>query len=633
MNDEAPRLSLTDVFGGHDTEEHADLARLDPGVTIRGRPSEPSRAPTAALAGLERSAKSDEPSARIARGKELARGGMGVVYLGEQRSLGRIVAVKELREDTRSRATAQGLREEAWVLGAIEHPNVVPIYDLMLDAHGDPSVVLKRIEGESWSSLLADESRVREGYGASDVLEWHLSVLMQVANAVSFAHSRGLIHRDIKPENVMVGRFGEVYLVDWGIAVAITDDGTGRFHLTSEVRSFAGTPRYMAPEMLGGRGAELGVHTDVYLLGATLFHVVAGRAPHRGGSIMEIATQLACEDPVVPDDVPARLADICRTAMARDPKQRFASADAFRAAIADFLRRRDALVLAEEGEKKLAELAELAAARPDDPEAHRALMFNTYSEARLGFRLARRISSEDEQVIAGLQRANETMIAYLLDQGDVASASTLVSGLVRPLPPDLAARYEAGKRAENTQRRRLAELEALGREADATVGSRTRFIVYALMAGVFVLGGIAGHFHHATQTHSAMIGLSVAMIAALSLVGLVTRRSLLVNALSKNIFFAVLIAFGGKLLIHATIAILGEPAWHGYVLVGLVYAAVGATIALRYQRWVWPIAISFAAAALGGAVWPSLRYLFFAGASLLMVLVLAWMYRLESGKK
>lgn len=630
MNDadlEAPRLSLTDVFGLHDTDEQAELAQRDPFVTIRGRPSDPGRAPTSALDELRRNGS--EPSARIQRLRELGRGGMGVVYLAVQRALGRSVAVKELREDVRGRATSQSLMQEAWVLGAMEHPNVVPVYDLMIDEHGDPVVVLKRIEGESWLELIEDEARVRETYGASDVLEWHLSVLMQVCNAVSFAHSRGLVHRDIKPENVMVGRFGEVYLVDWGVAVALRDDGSGRFPLASDVETFAGTPRYMAPEMLGGRAARLGIHTDIYLLGATLFHMLAKRAPHQGETIMQIATRLALEDPDPPEGAPPRLAEICRTAMARDPEQRYASADAFRAAIADYLRRRDALLLAEEGEKKLAELRALAVTPGDDREAHRLRMFNLYSESRLGFRLARRMWPESVEVSDGLQRVAETMIAYLVDQGDVGSATTLVGQLVRPLPPELAARYEAARYAETTQKRRLVELEALGRENDPTVSHRPRFVAYAILATLFVISGALGHFLHPFETHSALIANSAGLLVAISVVGFVARKALLSTALNRDIYLAVFVAFSAKLLVHLAAAILGAPPWQGYVFVGVPYAAVGAMIAIRYQPLLWPIGVAYGAASLAGAAWPDGRYLLYSVASLVMLLNLAWVYRIE----
>src|SRR5690606_37816006 len=129
------------------------------------------------------------------------------------------------------------------------------------------------------------------------------------------------------------------------------------------------------------------------------------------------------------EGVPPALARICATAMARDPAARYPSADAFKQAIQDYLRRRDAMLLADEGRAKLAELIELAAESGGDPEAHRLRMFNLYSEARLGFRLARRMWPESSDASDGIQAATEAMIAYLLDRGDVASATTLVGQL------------------------------------------------------------------------------------------------------------------------------------------------------------------------------------------------------------
>ena len=103
----------------------------------------------------------------------------------------------------------------------MEHPNIVPLYDVDLDDDGQPLVVFKRIEGETWRVLLDDSEAVRRRFGVVDVLEWHLRTLMQVCTAVHYAHRCGIVHRDLKPDNVMIGDYGEVYVVDWGIAVAL----------------------------------------------------------------------------------------------------------------------------------------------------------------------------------------------------------------------------------------------------------------------------------------------------------------------------------------------------------------------------------------------------------------------------
>src|SRR5689334_21645835 len=126
---------------------------------------------------------------------------------------------------------------------------------------------------------MRDGNAARERYGADDLLEYNLSILVQLCSAVSLAHERGVLHRDLKPENVMIGRFGEVYLVDWGIAVSLTADLQGRLPLAAEQNEIAGTPCYMAPEMLGALG-KLSERTDVYLLGAILHENLSGEPPH-----------------------------------------------------------------------------------------------------------------------------------------------------------------------------------------------------------------------------------------------------------------------------------------------------------------------------------------------------------------
>ena len=257
----------------------------------------------------------------------LGEGGMGVVRAAEQVSLGRQVAVKTVKGALAGnpQVTLRLLRE-AWLAGRVEHPNVVPIYDLGLDDAGRPHIAMRLVEGTSWDELLRDPELVRTRHGATDALEWHLRVLVQVTQAVSRAHAKGIVHRDIKPENVMIGEFGEVYLLDWGIAVSLVADPEGRLPLAADAKEAAGTPCYMAPEMLGGPQPLIDERTAVYLLGATLHEIVTGQPPHRGAEFGDMVRSILDSTPLFPPDVPRELAAICTRAMRRLRKGRYASA-------------------------------------------------------------------------------------------------------------------------------------------------------------------------------------------------------------------------------------------------------------------------------------------------------------------
>lgn len=201
--------------------------------------------------------------AELAMGETIGEGGMGVVRRAEQLTLRREVAVKQLRADTHRTYAQEQLLREAWVTGGLEHPNIVPVYALGTDPDGNPVIVMKKIEGTAWKDLI-DLGDAPSGHAdldaATDRLAWHLNVFQTVCNALAFAHSRGIIHRDIKPDNVMVGAFGEVYLLDWGIAVSLDDE---TLPLARDVKTVAGTPAFMAPEMASADGESIDQRTDV----------------------------------------------------------------------------------------------------------------------------------------------------------------------------------------------------------------------------------------------------------------------------------------------------------------------------------------------------------------------------------
>ncbi len=310
----------------------------------------------------------------------IGRGGFGEVWEGIQTNFGRRIAVKRLRADLRQRtesAAATGelyeltFRQEALTAGALEHPNIIPVYAYGTDTKGSPVLAMKLIRGRPWSDVL-DEDWDR--MAPHDFLGRHLPILIDMAQAVAFAHSRGIIHRDLKPAQVMVGEFGEVLLADWGLAVAHDPEALRRecagysalaVPTTDTATNPAGTVAYMAPEQTLPTAAKLGPWTDVFLLGGTLYYLLTRTPPWDAAiSVAAFADAMRCE--VVPPElrtprreIPRELSDLALHAMAREPSERIASASAFIDALRDYLtgsgRRRESMALVREGTAMLAE--------------------------------------------------------------------------------------------------------------------------------------------------------------------------------------------------------------------------------------------------------------------------------------
>ena len=418
------------------------------------------------------------PASGVVLGHVLGEGGMGLVRAATQRSLGRDVAVKTLRPERAHAAAAVKLLREALITGSLEHPNIVPVYDLGLDETGAPMLVLKRISGVAWGELLLDPEEVTKRFGASEPLEWHLRTFMQVCSAIHFAHRRGIIHRDIKPDNIMIGEFGEVYVLDWGIAVAMKDDGTHRFPLAEESTDLAGTPMYMAPEMFDEQVVD--ERTDVYLLGATLYHVVAGRPPHQGTTIVEILTSTLA-GPVTPAGAPLDLEAIWRKAMEQARSDRHQSAEEMRLAIQAYLDHRASTRLAERSAKSLVELEKLVAAKET-----REALYEVFGECTFGFKQALEDWPENEAAKKGLREATVQMARYEVAQDDPRAARLLLAKLD---PPDAAllAEIDALEQRALRSAERVAALEKLGREMDPNAGLAGRKAVLVVLGGLWVI--------------------------------------------------------------------------------------------------------------------------------------------------
>ncbi|MEZ4461977.1 MAG: protein kinase, partial [bacterium] len=389
-------------------------------------------------------------------------------------ALRRKVAVKEPREDNDSSANHRIL-DEALIMGQIEHPNVVPAYELGKRNNGRPILVMKRVEGTSWEDVLRGRSEAPGG-GEADLV-WHLRVLLQVCNALRFAHAKRVVHRDLKPDNVMIGDFGEVYLLDWGVALSLDPDAEEGIPTIFSTSGLAGTPVFMAPEMAVGDPTQIDARTDVYLLGANLHFVLTGSAPHHSDTLLG-ACQLAYESApkVYGPEVPQELAMIANKAMAREKSDRYPTVAAFAKALADYLEHRASYALSDAARATLEDSATL-----EDDENGRLRVL----EAEFGFQHALAIWAENPDAKRGLQQALERRIQSCINREEVGSAKAALAQL--PSPNDALARAIAElEQRLAEQAERMGYLERLEKDLDLRSGTRSRQRAVIIMGLGFV---------------------------------------------------------------------------------------------------------------------------------------------------
>ena len=256
-------------------------------------------------------------------------GGMKVVLLVEDRDTGREVAMALMPDfRDRPRRDLERFVTEARITARLEHPGIVPVHDIGVDASGSPYFTMKYLHGTLLDKVI---KRLRSGDAettARYTLFRRLQIFVRVCNAVDFAHSMGVCHLDIKPSNIDIGDYGEVMVLDWGLARKL--DESGRAEL-DELRP-VGTPGYIAPEYLNPASANLvGVRSDVYSLGGLLYALLALEAPLAGMKTDDILLRTAAgavprPSAAAPDrDIPAALDAVCMKAMARRPGDRYSS--------------------------------------------------------------------------------------------------------------------------------------------------------------------------------------------------------------------------------------------------------------------------------------------------------------------
>ncbi|MEZ4431797.1 MAG: protein kinase [bacterium] len=525
---------------------------------------------TGPLPRLDRPGDPHDPAEhRLTFGSIIGEGAMGVIRSAQQVPLRREVAVKSIRADEYDPVAERALVLEARVTGALEHPNIVPVYSLGLDDGNRPAMVMRRLEGVPWRQFIGQGGHLKTPEPGNDPLEWHLRVLIQVCNAVHYAHIKGVVHRDLKPVNVMIGRFGEVYVLDWGLAVTVDEADLLGLPRASSVDVVIGTPGHMAPEMIDTRKRQIGQRTDVYLLGTCLHMVLTGSPRHDQTTVRERMLSALRSDPVeYGPTVPAELAEICHRAMARDPRDRFPSAHALRQALEAFLTHRVSQRLADEASARTLRLRAMLrhGDHPEEDKVHRL-----FAECRFGFRQALQEWPENPSARSGLQGLLEMMVSYELAEGDPQRARPLLAELPEPRP-QLEARIDERVTA---QADKIERLERIQKEVDVHVGlherSRTLQLMGAAWAAIYMAFAALDQQGLFSVGHGTMLAVSAVHGATMGVFTWIFRDVLRSSRVNRRFLIALWFTVIAPLLF-----------WPLAMFTGIAFPLAVATLMLLY---------------------------------------------------
>lgn len=364
--------------------------------------------------------------------RAVGKGAMGEVFAAKQKSLNRTVALKTI-----SAARGKNLKDqrkflyEARITSELTHPNIVPVHDLGVGEDGIPFYSMKLVSGTPWQKVIAQKS-----------LDENIDIFMKVCDAIAFAHSQNVIHRDLKPENIMLGSFGEVLVMDWGLAVDLNKEK--KFDL-------AGTPAYMSPEMACHDIDAIGTTSDIYLLGAILYQIVTGKAPHPGRSVTECVLAASSNQLIPPPDPDHPLLKLAMVAIASEPEDRYASVEEFQEAIRDYRRHSESVAQTQRAETVLQRAIE----KQD---------YESFSRAIFGFSSALELWPENKKAADGADCARLLYGKAAIERNDFDLALQVLRPEVEAERP-LVEAAQAGKH-QAQQRivriRRLRNIIAIG---------------------------------------------------------------------------------------------------------------------------------------------------------------------------
>ncbi len=271
---------------------------------------------------------------------EVGRGGMGVIKLSFDQDVRRQIATKIIHPTSKEIPSKQErFLEEAQITGQLEHPNIVPVHDLGIDNDGNLFFTMKLVQGKSLLEIIELVADKKDGYHKYFTVTRFLQIFMKICDAIAFAHSKGVLHRDIKPENIMVGDYGEVMVMDWGLAKVkglpdkridqvSTDRSLGKIHQTLD-GSIVGTPGYMAPEQARGNLEDITEQSDIYSLGTILYEILTYKQAFPGSDSSKVIQKVKRHKFLPPSlaaplqNIPRELEHVVLNAMAYEPEERY----------------------------------------------------------------------------------------------------------------------------------------------------------------------------------------------------------------------------------------------------------------------------------------------------------------------
>lgn len=397
--------------------------------------------------------KQDVPGADFELLSVLGEGGMGTVYEARQASVDRTIAVKMIKPHLSANAKQRDkFLAEAAVTGELDHPNIVPVHDLGASEDGVLYYAMKRVRGTPWSDVMATRS-----------LTENLEILLRTADAVAFAHAKGVIHRDLKPQNIMLGEFGETLVMDWGLAASVSDQG--KAPPLSRATAAGGTPAYMAPEMALADVEKIGFASDIYLIGAILFEIITGSRPHSGKKVLDCLIA-ASANKITPTAIEGELIDIAYTAMATEPEDRYPTIKAFQQAIREY-----------QSHAESAHLQQQAAG--DLQQARASRSYEEFAQAVYGMRQALKLWQGNQEARTGLADACLAYAECAFANGDLDLAASLLD----PADPRHA---ELLERVETARKERVAKQQRLTLLTRAAVGLGATVIVILSISTVLI---------------------------------------------------------------------------------------------------------------------------------------------------